>query len=155
MDLPARFSGRTAARWALTLAAASALLLAVFVPLPTVFRGPAMLAALNFAHFLLAAWGCAILCVRMHWRGWAAFAAVAAAAALCEILQGYTGRCPAVSDFLRGLFGACAGLTATAAWRAPVATARWVTASLVAVAVSAWPVSELLLTAARALQVDF
>ncbi len=149
MDLPAPATRLTPARVVLILTIVVLLGIAVFAPVPRAIRGQGILALLNFAHFVLAAGACWFLAARMGWTSWAAFLAVVAAAALCEILQGFTGRCPAMTDFVRGLFGAMAGLICLSAFRASVPTARWISASLVVVAVSAWPVSEFLLATAR------
>lgn len=149
MDLPAPTPTLTRAQAAIALPAAIFLLIAVFVPFPSVLQKPAVRALLDFAHFSLAAGGCWYLWARMRWPGWAAFAAVVAAAAACEILQNFTGRCPNTMDFLRGLFGASAVLICLSAFRPSASTARWIGAAVVAVAVSAWPISEFLLAAAR------
>lgn len=139
----------TPLRIALALPLVVLLLVAVFVPPPLSIRGPGLLAVLNFAHFSFAAAACWFLARRVGWPGWASFGAVVAAAAMCEIVQGYTGRCPAMSDFLRGLFGASVGLVGPWLLRPRVTAARWITGAITIVAVSAWPLSELLLAAAR------
>ncbi len=147
MDSPSsiRF---TPLRIALALPLVVLLLVAVFVPPPLSIRGPGLLAVLNFAHFSFAAVACWFLTRRMEWPGWVAFGTVVAAAAMCEIVQGYTGRCPAMSDFLRGLFGASVGLVGPWLLRPSVPAARWITGAVAIAAVSAWPVSELLFAAA-------
>jgi VanZ family protein len=149
MDLPVSTTRLTPAQAVLLLPAALLLLAAVFVPVPSVVRGPAVFALLDFGHFSLAAAACWFLWARMGWPGWAAFAAVVVAAALCEVLQSFTGRCPNSIDFLRGLSGALAVLICLTAFRPSVPTARWIGASLIVIAVSAWPISEFLLAAAR------
>ncbi len=123
--------------------------IAVFAPVPKSIGGQGIPALLNFAHFVLAAGASWFLAARMGWTSWAAFLAVVVAAALCEILQGFTGRCPAMTDFIRGLCGAMAGLICLSAFRTSVPTTHWISASLIVVAVSAWPISEFLLATAR------
>ena len=124
------------------------LLIFVFAPLPLLER-PIVAASLNFAHFFLASVACWFLWCRLRWAGWASFAAVVALAAFCEILQNYTGRCPAANDFLRGLLGASVVLIWLPAWRPTVTIAHRIGASLAVVLLSAWPVTEFLLATAR------
>jgi VanZ family protein len=133
----------------IALPAVALLLVAVFVPVPEALRGSMVRALLDFAHFSLAAVACWFLWARMGWAGWAAFTAVVAAAALCEVVQSFTGRYPSAVDFVRGLLGALVVLICLPACRPSVPAARWMGTLVVVVALSAWPVSEIVFAAAR------
>jgi hypothetical protein len=149
MNNPLPQNRRIITRPAIAVPACALLLIAVFVPVPLELRSQTLRAVFDFAHFSLAAGACWYLWKRLGWPGWAAFATVVTAAALCEFLQGFTGRCPATSDFLRGTFGALAVWICLSAPRPSISTVRWIGASVIVVALSAWPVSEFLLAAAR------
>lgn len=131
------------------LPAAILLLAAVFVPIPRGMQSQTLLALFDFAHFSLAAGACWYLASRRRWPVWIAFTTVVAAAALCEVIQGYTGRCPAASDFIRGLSGALAAAICMVTLRRPLPAVRWVAISAAIAAVCAWPISEFLWAAAR------
>ena len=149
MDLPAATPRLSPAQAALALPAAMLLTVAVFAPVPAAYQNPTLHALLDFGHFTLAAAGCWFLSTRIRWAGWAAFATVVAIAALCEVVQGFTGRCPSTFDFVRGLIGAFAVLISLSAFRPSVPPLRWIGASVIVVAISAWPISEFLLATAK------
>lgn len=134
---------------AIALPVAALILVAVFVPLPGPLLNPSVQALLDFAHFTLAAFACWFLWTRLRWPAWLAFATVVLAAALCEVIQSFTGRCPNVADFFRGLLGALVVLICLPACRPAVPATRWISTSLIVVALSAWPISEFLFAAAR------
>jgi VanZ family protein len=133
----------------IALPAVALLLVAAFVPVPAALHGSMVRALLDFAHFSLAAVACWFLWARMGWAGWAAFAAVVAAAALCEVVQSFTGRYPSAADFVRGVLGALVVLICLPACRPSVPPAKWISALVVVVALSAWPVCEVVVAAAR------
>lgn len=134
---------------AIAVPVAALLLVAVFVPLPKPLANPTVQALLDFAHFSFAAGACWFLWARLRWPGWLAFATVVLAAALGEVVQSFTGRCPNVADFVRGLLGASVFLICLSASRPSLTTTRWISASIVVAALSAWPISEFLFAAAR------
>ena len=134
---------------AIAVPVASLLLVVLFVPLPRPLANPTVQALLDFAHFSLAAGACWFLWARLHWPGWLAFATVVLAAALCEVIQSFTGRCPNVADFVRGLLGASVFLICCRHRGRPLTTTRWISTSIVVAALSAWPISEFLFAAAR------
>ncbi len=103
----------------------------------------------DFAHFSLPVIVCWFLWARMRWAGWAAFAAVIILAGLCEVIQGFTGRCPSTIDFLRGVVGATVALVCLSAWRPSATLAHRLGAVTVVLALSAWPISEFVRIAAR------
>jgi hypothetical protein len=149
MILPANTPRLASARGLLALVLVILILIAVFVPFPAALHNQYVCALLDFCHFFWAGGACWFLCSRLRWSGWSAFGTVVAAAALCEVLQGFTGRCPSAVDFVRGLFGTLAVLACLSAIRPSRPRAEWIGAWAIAVAISAWPVSEFLLAAAR------